>query len=189
MNKSAADAVKQLRAAHRALLRATRQPLRELAASTGLAAKLSVRDRSAAVILDCATPDVPMFIGGPVGARFNLMFGSSGTVLLSGLTDPQVQNLCRRAPKAAWQLQTPVEVWERIAECRAYGFCVDPGQFHPDVHGIAAPVRDASGRLVAAVTLMGFAHDLNGATRDKHARKLLQVTSRIHVPAPQKAKR
>jgi DNA-binding IclR family transcriptional regulator len=50
----------------------------------------------------------------------------------------------------------PEELRERLAVIRAHGFAISRGEFIPGMVGVAAPVQDASGHVIAAVSIAGM---------------------------------
>jgi DNA-binding IclR family transcriptional regulator len=57
------------------------------------------------------------------------------------------QRLERRTPKT---VTDPRRIRERLAEVRARGYAVTIAENHPEMGGVAAPVRDHDGKVVAA---------------------------------------
>ena len=56
----------------------------------------------------------------------------------------------------------PGELRRRLADVRRQGFVLCPGHLHPDATGIAVPVRDETGAVAAAVSVI--------VPNDEHAR-------------------
>ncbi len=161
---------------HEVLVETVRPFLKSLAADTGLAAKLSVRQGSQAVALVRAESPRETSVSVRVGASFHLALGSSGAVLLSDLTLEERRTLLDQAPKSCWEHQAPSDVETRVAECRRTGVCGDFGGYQPHVHALSAAVRDRSGGIVGAITLVGFAQDFEGKLRKPLVRRLLAAT-------------
>lgn len=164
-------------ARHELLVEAARPILARLAADTGLAAKLSVRQGAQAVALVRAESPRETAVSVRVGSAFHITLGSSGAVLLSELSPDERARLLDEAPKACWEHQKKADVEKRIAECRRTGVCSDFGGFRPSVHAVSAPVRDRSGAIVAALTAVGFVQDFEGRKNKAHARALLAAAT------------
>lgn len=58
-----------------------------------------------------------------------------------------------------------------LAQVITDGHAAESGEFYPEVHSLAAPVRDAMGRTVAAVAVLGRREDF--ASRDRRPREPL----------------
>lgn len=151
--------LRPLRQAER--LAAAMQPVLEaLAERSQLTAKVSVRQGDYAVtVARCQSPQ-PTAVAVRQGASFHLAVGSSGSVLLSELTREEVQQILDRAPEECWTHQQPEEIFQRLKELRDHGWCADLGVFRPGLHAISAPLRDGAGSVPAAITIIGFAHEL-----------------------------
>lgn len=140
--------------------------LENLAARTGLTAKVSLRQGDSAItIARCESPRETS-VAVRLGASFHLAFGSSGAVLLSGLEKPQVQQIIDAAPDECWAHQAPKDVHQRLKELAKQGWCADFGTFRASCHAISAPLHDMKQNVLAAMTIIGFPHEL---TRDRQA--------------------
>ena len=151
--------------------------LDELALRSGLTAKVSVRQGDEAVtVARCESPQATS-VAVRIGASFHLALGSSGAVLLSGLSQPEVDDILERAPEECWTYQTPREVHRRLEELRGQGWCADQGTFRPSCHAVSMPLRDRRGDVAAAMTIIGFPHELT-AKRLASLAKLLAEAAR-----------
>jgi DNA-binding IclR family transcriptional regulator len=61
-----------------------------------------------------------------------------------------------------------------LADIRARGYSVTFGESHPDVHGVAAPVRDHTGAVVASVSVLGASSRI---AKNRISDLVTQVTS------------
>lgn len=162
---------------HELLVETVRPMLSALAADTGLAAKLSVRQGVQAVALLRAESPRETSVSVRVGAAFHLCLGSSGAALLSELRPEERRSLIERAPKSCWEHQTPADVEARVAECRRTGVCGDFGGFQPHVHALSSALRGREGEIVGAITIVGFVQDFEGPLRKKLVKRLLAATT------------
>lgn len=162
---------------HELLVETARPVLDELARSTGLATKLSVRQGDHAIALLRAESPRETSISVRVGAAFHLALGSSGAVLLADLEPKERRALLDRAPDSCWKHQKLADVEARVAECRRLGYCSDFGGYQPAVHALSAPVRDRAGSVIGAFTLVGFALDFSGRRRAALAKDLLSAAT------------
>ncbi|MFC2008602.1 IclR family transcriptional regulator [Chloroflexota bacterium] len=92
----------------------------------------------------------------PVGTAVPAYASSRGQVILSDLTDTELdarypeEDLKPRTPKT---IATKTELKRVLAQIRADGAAVNLQGSHPDVGAVGAPVRDQSGRVVAAISI------------------------------------
>ena len=128
--------------------------------------KVSVRQGDFAVtVARCESPQETS-IAVRLGASFHLAFGSSGSALLSGLSLVDAQQILACAPAECWQHQRPANVLGRLKEIRAKGWCADMGTYRPSCHAISVPLCDSQGGVPAAMTIIGFPHEL---PRERHS--------------------
>jgi DNA-binding IclR family transcriptional regulator len=108
-----------------------------------------------------------------VGTRLPARTTTMGRVLLSGLRDHDLRELYRdesfEAGKAAGSL---TELVEQIGHDRALGAVVQNSVYEPGVASVAAPIRDVTNRIVAAVNISIVAlftndAELNGMLKDE----------------------
>jgi DNA-binding IclR family transcriptional regulator len=91
-----------------------------------------------------------------VGARLPARATTMGRVLLSGLSDQEVRELYRDDPLTAVDGRpslTLAGLIDQLAADRANGVVVQKSGYEPGVDSIAAPIRDMTGRLVAAINI------------------------------------
>jgi DNA-binding IclR family transcriptional regulator len=91
-----------------------------------------------------------------VGARLPARATTMGRVLLSGLSDQEVRELYRddRFAKLDGLLSpTLAGLLDQLAADRAKGVVVQKSGYEPGVDSIAAPIRDMTDRIVAAINI------------------------------------
>ena len=115
--------------------------LRRLVSELGESAHLSVRQDAGVLTLLSESPASTLHAPGRVGGLAPLATTSAGRVLVCDLSDDEL---------AALGL---TEAAEAIARVRDDGFAIVREEFEPGLVAAAAPIRDASGRVVAAVNV------------------------------------
>jgi DNA-binding IclR family transcriptional regulator len=88
-----------------------------------------------------------------VGSRLPAHATAMGRVLLAGLDPPALAALFREAPSRGGAPPALATVAARARADRARGHVLHLGSFEAGMASVAAPLRDASGRVVAAVNL------------------------------------
>ncbi|WP_016931564.1 IclR family transcriptional regulator domain-containing protein [Rhodococcus sp. R1101] len=91
-----------------------------------------------------------------LGTRFPAYATSMGRVLLAGLTDDEFEAYLARAdlaPITGNTVTTAEELRAEIATVRRNGYCVVDQELEEGLRSLAAPIRDASGTVVASVNL------------------------------------
>lgn len=118
-----------------------------------------------------------------IGTRFPAVPTSLGKVLLAGLEPDELEKALAepsRAPvEPRWRPERP-EIDQALREVRAQGWALTDEQLANGIRSIAAPVRDGSGRTVAAVNVTVHAAETPVETlRDDYLPMLLDTAGRI----------
>jgi IclR family KDG regulon transcriptional repressor len=110
-----------------------------------------------------------------VGTRRQPFFGMFGQLLMAYLPDGEVDRVLAKHPLTALtrrSITDPFEFRERLSVVKKQGYVIEEGEAIDGVSGIAAPVRDFDGKVVAAVGV-GF---ISSSVEDKNIRgTLLEV--------------
>ncbi len=140
------------------LVRAADTPLRALADATGEGAQLSVRSGDVALcVARVASPSHPeIALMGGVGAQFPLHAVAVGKVLLAYAPDAERRAYLSSGPLRAFTANTvtDADALEReLGAIRAEGIAWDREEYKRGLYALAAPIRDASGEIRAAIAL------------------------------------
>lgn len=160
------------------LIENVRESLVRLSRESGLTTKLSVRQGNSAITVFRVESPRPTSIAVRIGSPFHLTLGSSGTVLLSSLSEHEKKQIIQDAPSEAWSFQKKNDIYRRLEEFEKRGICEDPGKYRPTTHAISTALRDRSGIILAALTIIGFREDFAKGRRET-LRKQLIATSKI----------
>jgi len=160
-----------------------RPHLRALVEQTRESSSMSQLDGSD--IVYTARVPVPKIIGLSVqiGTRFPATATSMGQVLLADLPEPELDQALRTASQS--NVVPRVKLTRReldtvLAEVRKRGWALSDEQLALGIRSIAAPVRDASGRTVAAVNVTVHAAETSiSDLRKRHLPKLLTTAAAI----------
>ena len=93
-------------------------------------------------------------ISSAVGEHRPLHFGMLGQILMAYMPIEKAQHILVKTPLEAF---TPNSItdkdafWLRLAEIREKGFLIENGEAHQGITGFAAPIRDSSREVVAAL--------------------------------------
>lgn len=139
------------------LARDAQSIIERLAQETQLGVKISIRQGGFQVTIARAESPRPIAPVGRVGTRFPIFWGSSGAALLSALPAAELRRLIDRARPDVWTDGHSIEVvTARAADCAKSGLCVRKDQ---DLCTVSAPLKNRSGRALAALTLIGLPGD------------------------------
>lgn len=90
------------------------------------------------------------------GQRSPLYAGADSRMLLSSLSDEQIKgylNRVRMKPFAPNTVTDPERLLELVKEIRTKGYAFSLGEFHTGSACVSAPVRDSSGKIIAAMSV------------------------------------
>ena len=92
-----------------------------------------------------------------IGRRLPLHAGSAGKLMLAFLPpERQEEILCEKlSPFTANTLTDPDKLRRELVEIRRRGFAISCGEWLSDAAGVAAPILDSKGELVASLTISG----------------------------------
>lgn len=141
------------------LRRALRPPISELMDRTGETIIVSALDGNSTIIVDRAVPDADLRVYAPVGRRLPAIVGSMGKVLLAHAKDDELDEILTSNPLSAFTPKSIVDVDAyRSALCQVQetGYALDDEEYMEGVRGVSAPIVDHRGRVVAALSVVGF---------------------------------
>lgn len=135
--------------------------MRELVAEVGETVLLTRRAGNAVVCLERESTDSPVRLSYERGHLLPVNAGASALVLLAWAPEEEVQRIVEASglPRLTGATVTDADALRaRLAEIRAAGYAVSRGELDPDVVGVAAPIRDETDAVVAAVSVAALSH-------------------------------
>ena len=131
--------------------------MRDLARRTHLEVNLAQLDRGDVLYLEKVAEGAPFSLNIRVGQRRPAFCRALGKVLLAHLSPEDVRSrLVTPLPRMTPQTITdPDALLEHLAQVRRQGYAVDREEAEIGCMCVAAPVRDARGEVVAALSLSG----------------------------------
>jgi len=131
--------------------------MQRLVASTNQTVNLGILDRFEVVHIQVVAPDRPVRFWADIGKREEAHVSGLGKVLLSGLDDAQFADYLRR-PRIAKTANTLVSndaLQAAVINACEEGYAIDDEESSEGVRCIAAPIRNQSGAIVAAISISG----------------------------------
>lgn len=133
--------------------------LRELMQKSGETANLAVLDGQHLVYLEqVSSPGWMLRMFVQVGARAPLHSTASGKVLLANLPEVELNKKLANYSLTPYAGRTIVDkgvLLSELADVRRDGYATDYGEQEEGVSCVAGPVRDFTGRVVAAISISG----------------------------------
>lgn len=150
--------------------------LKRLATETRESVQLAVFDGGFAVYVDKVDSNQPLKAITSIGSRVPASVTSTGKALLAWMPpealDQSMPHVKRYTPLT---LTRRKDIEKDLEETRLRGYSVNRGEFRPGVCGIAAPVRDRSAGVIAAIGVWGAEKSILGARRDELAHLLVSA--------------
>jgi len=151
--------------------------LDRLASENDIACKLSIRQDNEQLTLLRAEPDAPIALTGRSGSRFPLIEGTVGAALLSREDDERIGELIHDCPTAIAEKEQPELVFNAVRDIRRRGYAVNIRKNRWNIAAMSAPVSNADGAVIAALTIIGLEADFQGKKRQALAHCLLHAAA------------
>jgi IclR family transcriptional regulator, KDG regulon repressor len=144
--------------------------LHRLCEDTRESVQLAVLDSGYVVYVDKVDSAQPLKATTSIGSRVPATVVSTGKAMLAWLgpeaLDRAMEHVKRYTPLTMTRRK---EIEHDLEETRERGYAVNRGEFRAGVCGLAAPVRDRSGAVVAAVGVWGSEKAILGSRREELA--------------------
>ncbi len=140
------------------LRRAARPHLQQLVDDTGETVHLSILSEDKALCIDKLDASRSMRMASFVGFLDPLHCSGVGKALLAFQDEPTRQHLLdgmRYEPHTPHTITDRAGLAAQIEEIRARGYAIDDEEIEEGLRCVAAPIRDHSGRVIAAVSISG----------------------------------
>jgi DNA-binding IclR family transcriptional regulator len=158
-----------------------RQYLVQLTEISGESSQLSEYSDGYVIYLDRVESPNPVRANIHIGRRAPAHAVATGKALLAFSSDEEIDRVCA-GPLLAYTPHTktdPQALRAELAEVRARGFALNPGEYRGEIIGVAAPVRDHTDAVVAAVSVSGPAYRFPIERATELAPTILDAASEI----------
>jgi IclR family KDG regulon transcriptional repressor len=136
------------------------QHLLALTEASGESSQLSEYSDGDVIYLDRVESPNPVRATIHIGRRAPAHAVATGKALLAFQPEAEIERVCA-GPLLAYTPNTktdPSALRAELADVRARGFALNPGEYRGEIVGVAAPVRDHTDAVVAAVSISGPAY-------------------------------
>jgi IclR family KDG regulon transcriptional repressor len=149
---------------------AARDVLHQLVETTGETVTLVVRDGLDVVTIEVIEGPKLVRMQARVGARTQVHASAGAKAILAWLPEAELNRVIDAWPLARLTPNTMVvksELLRHLAEIRERGFSTDHEEMEIGLRCVGAPVRDATGEVVAGVAVSGPRHRVDDAEIDR----------------------
>jgi IclR family transcriptional regulator, pca regulon regulatory protein len=159
--------------------------LKTLSDQTGAAAHFAVLDKNETLCLGSVFSSKMFGFFIAIGARHPAYAGSMGKVLLSGLTDKQLDDYLgsvRRVSHTAETLINAAALRREILAARKTGYAINRGELNTGIVGVAVPVRAKDGSVAAVVNVNWISvHSIKNAEIKRYVGPLREAAQQIEL--------
>ena len=156
--------------------------LESLALATSEDALLAELQDGSAVFIDHVEGSHPLKIVGVIGRPEPLHHGAFRKVLLAYQDDQWIAEYLkgiafRKLTKST--ITSAAGVWKEVRKIRAQGYATSFGEWIAEAGGVAAPVFDYTGRIRAAVHIVGPISRLNSRTAVRYVPQVIRAAEQL----------
>jgi len=130
----------------------------ELSRKVGLTVLTGVRRGAEGVVIHKANSPKDVYPGAWIGHHFDLHCTAMGKALIAYMKEPELKELFQQAslaPYTPFTLCSRRALWADLAEVRARGFSLNAEESAIGGRGLAAPIFNHIGRVVASICVRG----------------------------------
>jgi DNA-binding IclR family transcriptional regulator len=117
-----------------------------------------------------------------VGGRFPIHCSSTGKVLLAYVSDEEVEGIVRAKTLHRYTPETVTSLdrlLRELAQVREQGYAIDDEEYEVHTWCAAAPVRDRSQRVIAALGVSGLTWRLSNAKKDEIVKAVMAAAEDV----------
>ncbi|WDV44236.1 IclR family transcriptional regulator [Clostridiaceae bacterium M8S5] len=120
--------------------------------------QLAIRDKDQAIYIEKLTCSHSIRLYTRIGRRARFNAGACPRVLLSFLEDEEINKILKNEQLIKYTDNTIIDkekLWDKIKESRKNGYAISFGEMEPYTIGIAAPIFDYTGKVIASISAAG----------------------------------
>jgi DNA-binding IclR family transcriptional regulator len=139
------------------LLKEGGQVVEELCDATGETIQISVLENMMMLVLIKEEGSEPLRIISRIGSRVPVNWAAAGRLLVLDLDDAALRNLLRLSVKQSPTKRAITNIDKLIAQIRRFrrrGYAIEINEANGHAGSVAAPIIDASGRCIAAISVV-----------------------------------
>lgn len=156
------------------------QIMERLLAQTRETVHLSVLDGNEVVYVHKLDSPNPVRAYTQIGGRASASCVATGKAMLAFRSADALQSVAGSlVAHTKFSIVEPTKFMQEMARIRAQGYAVNKGEWNENVCGVASPVTDASGGVVAALGLSGPKERFKAATIKEFAPLVVEAATQI----------
>ena len=159
-----------------------REVAREARDLSGETVQVALLDGRDAIYLVKEESQKAIRMASSIGRRLPAHASAIGKVLLAALPPAELVNLLGTRPLERLTEHTivdPAQLMEELESTERRGYALDNEESSPEVCCVAAPIRDFTSRVIAAMSVSMPTSRLTAARREEHVILLVDATARL----------
>ncbi len=164
------------------LLKEGSQVVEELRDATGETVQLSALENGMMLVLLKEEGSRPIRIISRVGSRVPVNWAAAGRLLVSDLDDAALRELLKTRLRESPTGKAPTDLEQfvqQVRKVRRQGYALEINETNEHAGCVAAPVIDASGRCVAAISIVAPEQRLGKVNREKLVSAVRDAAERL----------
>ncbi len=166
------------------LIRTVHPYLEEINEKTRLSAFLGIRSGMRAIILDKVDSAFDIRISSEIGMRIPLLAGAGGKVLLSLLSDDEIDGILSKNKLKSFtpnSLTDKKKYKEMIKRARKEGIAIDKEEYIEGIRGLAVPLNINRGDCPAAIWAVGLKLQVKDRDIPVYSELLRKIAKEIEI--------
>jgi IclR family transcriptional regulator, KDG regulon repressor len=158
------------------------EPMHELHRQTRETISLYIMEGNERVCVERLESPENVRIVARIGRRLPLYAGSAGKVFLAFLPETrcmEILNATELQPLTERTFTDRAILLEELDHIRQQGYAVSYGEWILEASGVAAPIFDSTGQVIAALTISGPTQRFSEATVNRYAAEIQHVAAQI----------
>jgi DNA-binding IclR family transcriptional regulator len=159
-----------------------RPQLRHLADSTGMTAHLAVMEQGSCILIEKVVPSEATRVATWIGKHLSVHCTALGKALAAYLPEDELDGLIREQGLLRHNDNTicsPRRLKQELALVRQRGYALDDEEEEINVRCIGAPVFDAEGRAIAAISIVGTTIQVHEGNLTRLAHEVIAAAAHI----------
>lgn len=158
-----------------------RPVMQSLQASTGETVLLNVRRGHKIIPMERVESTQRFRVSGSQVSEMYMHAGASAKVIMAYLDEGELERVLQAGlPKMTkTTIHDPEKLKENLREIRQRGYCISAGELVPGTRGIAAPIMDGNGKVIAGLGLIGPAQRIKGSKIARFTKMVVEARDEI----------
>lgn len=154
--------------------------MQQLMQETSESVHLSIQNQHDVVYVHKVDSPAPIPFYTHIGGRAPIYCVATGKAILAYRNDVLIEKVTQGLqPRTGNTIVSARQLEEELQEIKGRGYSINKGEFKEEVYGVAAPITDKKGNVIAAIGLSGHGERFTAKTIGKYGNMLMQAARSI----------